>query len=360
MVIKPKITIHDIAEKLNITASTVSRALNDNPRISEATKKAVLKTAKQLNYQPNNIAAALRHGRSHLVGVIVPTADRAFFASIVRGIEEVANKLHYNIIVSHSYDNFEKEVKTIDAFLSTRVDGIIASIGKNTETFDHFRKVHEMGIPIVLFDRTTDDLEVSRVVIDDHLGAYKAVEHLIQQGCRRIAHFTSPKKISIFKERLRGYVDALKDHGIPYDEELVVQSNLQLEDGRESMKKLLTLQDRPDAVFSASDYGAIGAMQVLKENNIKIPEQVALAGFSNDPFTSFTDPPLTSVDQLSLTMGNITAELFFDHFRPREKKFVPQKTILKPELIIRQSSLKKDLASELVQAAAGKNGQKKG
>jgi LacI family transcriptional regulator len=360
MVLKPKITIHDIAEKLNITASTVSRALNDNPRISEATKKAVLKTAKQLNYQPNNIAAALRHGRSHLVGVIVPTADRAFFASIVRGIEEVANKLHYNIIVSHSYDNFDKEVKTIDAFLSARVDGIIASIGKNTETFDHFRKVHEMGIPIVLFDRTTDDLEVSRVVIDDHLGAYQAVKHLIQQGCRRIAHFTSPKKISIFKERLRGYTDALKDHGIPFDEELVVQSNLQLEDGRESMKKLLTLPQRPDAVFSASDYGAMGAMQVLKENNIRIPEQVALVGFSNDPFTSFTDPPLTSVDQLSVTMGNITAELFFEHFRPREKKFVPQKTILKPELIIRQSSLKKPPTSEPVAATAGRNGQKKG
>jgi LacI family transcriptional regulator len=359
MVIKPKITIHDIAEKLKITASTVSRALNDNPRISEATKKAVLKTAKQLNYQPNNIAAALRHGRSHLVGVIVPTADRAFFASIVRGIEEVANKLHYNIIVSHSYDSYEKEVKTIDAFLSARVDGIIASIGKNTETFDHFRKVHEMGIPIVLFDRTTDDLDVSRVVIDDHLGAYKVVEHLIQQGCRRIAHFTSPKKISIFKERLRGYMDALKDYGIPYDEELVVQSNLQLEDGRESMKKLLALQERPDAVFSASDYGAMGAMQVLKENHIKIPEQVALAGFSNDPFTSFTDPPLTSVDQLSVTMGNITAELFFEHFRPRDKKFVPQKTILKPELIIRQSSLKKPLPPEPMAAAAGRNGQKK-
>ncbi|WP_207433284.1 LacI family DNA-binding transcriptional regulator [Sabulibacter ruber] len=337
---KPKVTIHHIAEKLNITASTVSRALNDNPRISEVTKKAVLKAAKQLNYQPNNIAAALRNGRSYIIGIIVPTADRAFFASVVRGIEEIANKLNYKVIICQSYDNYEKEVQTIDALLSARVDGIIASIGKNTENFDHYKRPQEKGIPLVLFDRTTDALEVSQVVIDDYLGAYKVVEHLIQQGCRRIAHFTSPKKVSVFKERLRGYTDALRDHDIPYDEELVIKSNLQLEDGRESMQKLLELDLKPDAVFSASDYGAMGAMQVLKEKKIRIPEEIALAGFGNEPFTSFSDPALTTVDQFSLTMGRITAELFFEHFKAGDKKLVPQKTVLKPELIIRGSSLR--------------------
>ncbi|GAB3533847.1 LacI family DNA-binding transcriptional regulator [Pontibacter brevis] len=338
---KSKVTIHDIAEKLNITASTVSRALNNNPRISELTRKAVLKTAKQLNYQPNNIAAALRHGKSHIIGIIVPTADRAFFSSVVRGIEDMANNLNYKVIICQSYDNYEKEIQTIDALLSARVDGIIASIGKNTENFDHFKRIQAEGIPLVLFDRTTDALEVSQVMIDDYLGAYKVVEHLIQQGCRRIAHFTSPKKVSIFKERLRGYMDALSDYGIPYDEELVVKSNLQLVDGRESMEQLLKLKERPDAVFSASDYGAMGAMQVLKENKFRIPQEVALAGFSNDPFTSFTDPALTTVDQFSMTMGKKTAEIFFEQLKSGNKTAVPQKIVLKPELVVRESSLKK-------------------
>lgn len=342
MAIKPKVTIHDIAEKLNITASTVSRALNDHPRISDATKKAVLKAAKQLNYQPNNIAAALRNGKSYIIGVIIPTADRAFFASVVRGIEEIANKLNYMVIICQSHDSYEKEVQIIESLLSARVDGIIASIGKNTETFEHYKRPLENGIPLVLFDRTTDALEVSQVVIDDYLGAYKVVEHLIQQGCRRIAHFTSPKKVSIFKERLRGYTDALKDHGIPFEEELVIKSNLQLEDGIASMQQLLALKERPDAVFSASDFGAMGAMQVLKERKIKIPQEVALASFGNDPFTSFTDPPLTTVNQFSVTMGKITAELFFEHFRNNGKELVPQKTVLKPELIVRASSQRQE------------------
>lgn len=331
-------TIHDIASFLNITASTVSRALNDNPRISKATRKAVLKAAKQLNYQPNNIAAALRHGKSHIIGVVVPTANRAFFASVVRGIEEIANKINYKVIICQSYDNYEREVQTINALMSARVDGIIASISKTTQKFSHFKKAQERGIPVVLFDRTTDALNVSQIMIDDHLGAYEVVSHLIAQGCRRIAHFTSPVKISIFKERLRGYIDALKDYNIPIDQELIIESNLQLEDGRRSMSHLLDLKDRPDAIFSASDYGAMGAMQVLKEHHIKIPDEVALAGFSNEPFTSFTDPTLTSVDQFSITMGKVTAEQFFEQLRVGTK-YLPQKTVLKPELIVRQSSL---------------------
>ena len=340
---KSKTTIHDIAEELNITASTVSRALNDHPRISDTTKKAVLKAAKKLNYQPNSLAAALRNGKSHIIGIIVPTADRAFFASVVRGIEEISNKANYKVMICQSYDIFDKEVMAVDALLNAQVDGIIVSLAKTTEKFDHFKRVQDKGIPLILFDRTTDKLNVSQVVIDDYMGAYKTVEHLIQQGCKRVAHFTSAMKISIYKERLRGYKEALENYNIPFREELVVESNLQLEDGRESMKQLLRLKELPDAVFSASDYGAMGAMQVLKENDYKIPDQIALAGFSNEPFTSFTDPPLTSVDQLSIVMGNVTAEVFFEQIAAVNKKFIPQTITLKPELIIRKSSVKKIL-----------------
>jgi len=339
---KEKATIHDIALKLNITASTVSRALNDHPRISEATKKAVIKAAQKLNYQPNHIAAALRNGRSNILGIIVPTADRSFFSSVVRGIEEIANKARYNVMICQTYDNYEKEVATIEALLSARVDGIIASYSKETQNFDHFLKIKERGIPLIFFDRSNDELEVSQVVIDDFLGAYKATEHLIKQGYKRIAHFTNTRKISIYKERLRGYKEALLANNIAIDDSLIIESNLQLEDGRNSMLQLLKLKERPDAVFSASAYGIMGAMQILHEHGIKIPDEIGLVGFSNEAFTSFTTPDLTTVEQHSLRIGNAAAEIFLEEITSHgDTKFIPQKIVLKPELIVRGSSVKK-------------------
>jgi LacI family transcriptional regulator len=338
---REKTTIHDIARKLNITASTVSRALKDHPRISTETKKAVLKVAEKLNYQPNHIAAALRNGRSNTIGIIVPSVDRSFFSSVVRGIEEVANKAKYNVMICQSYDNYEKEVQTINALLNAQVDGIIASFAKETDDFSHFLKVKEKGIPLVMFDRGNSDIEVSHVVVDDYLGSYKGVEHLIQQGCKRIAHFTSNKKISIYKDRLRGYREALEAYGLPFDQDLIVESNLQLEDGRESMEKLMRLPKLPDAVFSASAFGALGAMQVLKERNLRIPEDVALVAFTNEQFCDCTEPRITAIDQHSMRMGNAAAEIFLEEINHEDVKFIPQKIVLKPELIIRQSSLKK-------------------
>jgi len=338
---KEKTTIHDIAKKLNITASTVSRALNDNPRISEATKKAVQKTAQKLNYHPNQIAAALRNGRSNIIGVIVPTVDRSFFSSVVRGIEEIANQAKYNVMICQSYDDYEKEVATVEALLRSRVDGIIASFAKQTKDFDHFLKAKARGIPVILFDRSNDELEVSHVVVDDYLGAYKATEHLIQQGCTRIAHFAGAQRISIYRDRLRGYKDALLSHGLPFTQSLVMESNLQLDDGRNSMAQLLKNKEIPDGVFSASAFGILGALQVLKEKSIRVPQDVALVGFSNEPYTSFTEPSISTVEQHSLRMGNSAAEIFLEEVLDEDKKFIPQKIVLKPELIVRQSSMRK-------------------
>lgn len=338
---KKKSTIHDIAKKLNITASTVSRALNDHPRISEATKKAVQKAALKLNYQPNNIAAALRNGRSNIIGLIVPTIDRSFFATIVRGIEEVANASRYNVMICQSYDNYEKEVANVQTLLNARVDGIIISHAKETKDFEHLRKVREKGIPVIMIDRTNDKLEASQVVVDDFLAAFNATEHLIEQGCRRIAHFTSILKINIYKERLRGYKEALLNHGIAYDDALLIESNLQLEDGRNGMLQLLSLPQPPDGVFSASAYGIMGALQILNEKGIKVPQEIALIGFTNESFTSFSQPALSTVDQHGLRMGNAAAEIFLEEIADEDKKFIPQKIVLKPELIIRESSLRK-------------------
>jgi LacI family transcriptional regulator len=339
---KDKVTIHDIARKLNITASTVSRALQDHPRISDDTKKAVLKVAQKLNYQPNHIAAALRNGRSKILGIIVPNVDRSFFSSVVFGIEEVANKAGYNVMICQSHEDVDKEVKTVDALMNAQVDGVIASFAKSTEDFSHFLKIKERGIPLVIFDRANDELGVSHVVIDDYLGAYKAVDHMIQQGCKRIAHLTSLKKISIYRERLRGYKEALVANNLPFDESLVIESNMQLEDGRKSMEKLLKLSKPVDGFFSASAFGAMGALQVCKEHGVAIPKEVAIVGFSNENFTSFSDPALTTVEQHSLEMGNMAAQLFFEQLSAKAtgKKILPQKIVLTPTLLIRESSLK--------------------
>lgn len=336
-------TIHDIAEELSITASTVSRALKDHPRISDSTKEQVIETAEKLNYQPNNIAAALRKGKSNIIGVIIPMADRNFFASIIRGIEEVVNQAGYRVIISQSNDSAEKEKQNITALLESQVDGILASYAKETTNFSHYEEITKRNVPLILFDRlheTLESLEVESVVINDYLGAYKATEHLIEQGCRRIAHFSGYQQVSIYKERRRGYEEALKRHNIPIDEDLIIESNLKLEAGRDLGRKVLSWDELPDAIFSASDYGAVGAMEVLKSSDIRIPEDIAIVGFLNEPFTSFVEPSLTTVDQHGERMGQIAAQKYLDLMNKKKNNYAPSKTVLNPELIVRKSSLK--------------------
>src|SRR5699024_1214537 len=238
---KKETTIYDIADELGVTAATVSRALNDNQTISDSTKELVLETAKKMHYQPNSIAAALRNGKSNTVGIIVPSADRNFFSSVIGGIEDVVNKSGYNIIICQSNDSLEKEKASIKTLLGAQVDGILVSYAKETTNFDHYKEVIERNVPLVFFDRTNESLNVGSVVIDDYRGAFKATEHLINQGCKRIVHFAGPKNVSIYKERRRGYIDALQEHGIQVNKNRIIQCNLKLEDGRNLAKELLQL-----------------------------------------------------------------------------------------------------------------------
>lgn len=336
-----KVTIHDIAKKLEITASTVSRSLNDNPRISIKTKNRVLKMAKDLNYKPNNVATALRNGKTQIIGMLVPLIDRAFFSSIIRGVEEVANTLNYHVIVSQSYESYENEKKAIKAFLNAQVGGIIASISKTTTDFNHLQDVIQGDIPLILFDRTLPQLHTGQVVIDDYHGGYLATIHLLEQGCRKIVHFTSEHNLNIYKERYRGYVDALKEYNILLDENLVLTGSLQLAEGRSHAAYLLQKDITFDAIFSASDYCALGAIQVFKERGINVPEDVAIIGFSNEPFTSYTDPSISTINQFPHVMGTTIANLFFEALNANKKSDVSKKIVIQPELIVRQSSLKK-------------------
>jgi len=336
-----KTTIHDIARELDITASTVSRALQDNPRISDTTKEAVVQMAEKLNYQPNSIAAALRHGKSHIIGIIIPRANRNFFASIIRGVDQVANKAGYKVIISQSNDSTEKEKANITTLMEARVDGILASYALETQDFAHYKEIVDRGVPLILFDRlheTLESLEVGAVVVDDYLGAFKATEHLINQGCKEIVHFSGPQHVSIYKERRRGYEEALKRHGLPIDDNLIIESDVKLEAGRELGEQLATQENLPDAIFSASDYAAAGAIELLKEHKIRVPDDIAIVGFSNEPFTSFLK--LTTVDQHAEEMGERAAQLFLDRVEEDTATRAQSKTLLNPELIIRKSSMK--------------------
>ncbi|WP_445748520.1 LacI family DNA-binding transcriptional regulator [Polaribacter sp.] len=338
MVIKKKTTIKDIANVLNISAAAVSKALHNDSRISEKTKKAVKQVAENLNYQPNHLASALRSGKSKLVGVIVPRTNSNFFSSVIQNIEEILNKEGYNIIITQSNESYKKECASIDALLFTQVDGIIASMANETVNLDHFEKIKAKGIPLIMFDRGENDLNVDYVGIDDYYSSHLIVNHLVEQGCKRIAHIGGFKHTRIFNNRIRGYVDALQKHNLPLDKELLLESNLTIEDGRQKMLQLLALNKRPDAVYVAGDYAALGALQVLNETNINIPNEIALVGFGNEPFTGMVTPTISSIHQFSEEIGKKAAETFLSYVDKETIKQTLNKIILNAELIVRESS----------------------
>lgn len=338
---KNKTTIKDIANVLNISAAAVSKALHNDSRISEKTKKAVRQVAENLNYQPNHLASALRSGKSKLVGVIVPKTNSNFFSATIHNIEEVLNKEGYNIIITQSNESYKKECENIDTLLFTQVDGIIVSMANETVDLQHFEKVKQAGIPLITFDRGENDLNVDYIGIDDYDSSHRIVDHLVEQGCKRIAHIGGFKHTRIYNNRIRGYIDALEKHNLPLEKELLLESNLSTEDGRNKMQELLALDKKPDAVYVAGDYAALGALQVLNEKNIKIPDEIALVGFGDEPFANMVTPKMTSVNQHSYQIGKIAAEKFLEYTKQNQIQQTLQKHILKTELIIRESSLKK-------------------
>ncbi|GAA4383949.1 LacI family DNA-binding transcriptional regulator [Hymenobacter koreensis] len=334
-------SIADLAQELGLSVSTISRALNNAFDVSEATKAQVWALAEKLNYQPNSLAAALRRGRSNMLGVIVPHINGAFFPAVVHGIEEVASQAGFSVLICQSTEDVAREKKHVEALLKAQVDGILVSMSNTTQDFAHFERVRSQGTPLVFFDRMPDFPQACGVVANDYRGAYQVMEHLIAQGCRRIAHLAGPQTVNTTLDRFRAYQDALLAHGLPYDPSLVVPlANSGVEAGGAAMQQLLQLPSRPDAVFSAYDFPAGGAMQVLEERGFRVPEDIALAGFSNEPFTTMVKPRLTSVDQRGKQMGEAAVQLFLQLVK-RSEVFTGQRIVLKPQLVVRESSLHK-------------------
>ncbi|MEL0457351.1 LacI family DNA-binding transcriptional regulator [Flavobacteriaceae bacterium SZ-1-7] len=338
-------TIYDIAERLNLTASTVSRALNGSNKISEATRQLVNDTAAEMNYQQNFFAKALKTGRSFNVGVIVPRIDIDFFGSVIRGIAEELNPYGYNVIISQTYDNGQLEEENINSLLNIQVDGIFMSISNsdvdNTKVFDDTSK---KNVPFIFFDRKKDIKGISTITVDDYKGAYLGTKHLIDQGCQRIAYFTNNHLLQIFKNRFLGYKQALEDHHIEFDESLIVEVPLSVIEGRKKTKQLLQKKQPPDAIFAVHDYPALGAIQEIKANGLRVPEDICVVGFSNEPFTQFMELPITTIDQSPLEMGRIAAKIFLENIKNKSKKIKSEKhVVLTPELIIRKSSLRSNI-----------------
>ena len=302
-------TIVDIARKLRISPSTVSRALADHPDIRKETKERVQRTARELRYSPNPIARSLKSSQSAMIGVLVPEIKHDFFSSAISGIEEVAYHSGYTIIVCQSNESFEREVVNTNALMHARVAGIIVSISQCTKNGDHFEEVLKRQMPLVFFDRVCDGVNASKVVIDDRKSAFDAVSYLIGKGYRRIAHLAGPKDLGICHLRRAGYVDALAQHLMPIAESLIRYGGLHEQDGYNSMDSLIKDRLLPDAIFAVNDPVAIGAFQRIREARLRIPADVAIMGFSNNKVTGLVDPPLTTVDQPSFEMGKTAAEI---------------------------------------------------
>jgi LacI family transcriptional regulator len=344
LLMSEKVTIYDIAKKLNVTAATVSRAFNTNSKISNNTRKLVLDTATKMNYKQNKIAQALRSGKSNYVGVIVPRIDSNFFALVIRGIEEELHSKGFQIIICQTHEDENREIENITTLLNAQVDGILMSVSNSTkEIRSAITQVISNNIPLIFFDRQLDVDNISSVTIDDFEGGYLATKHLIESGCTKIAHFAGDQSLAIFKSRLKGYKKALRDNGIPFNKSYVIRTKSNVDAGILATKTLLELDSPPDAIFSSSDFAALGAIQELKEQNIRIPEDFCVVGFGNEPFTKFMELSISSVQQSPEVMGSMTAKVFLEQMNTNLK--MGKKVVLVPELLIRKSSNRKSSTS---------------
>jgi LacI family transcriptional regulator len=329
-------TIKDIARELKVSPSTVSRALKNHPDISEETKRAVNELAEKLNYQPNAVALSLKQQRSNTIGVIIPEIVHYFFSSVISGIEDVAYDAGFNVIICQSNEMADREKANVKTLLASQVDGILVSVSKETKDLGHLQKIRENKVPLVFYDRVISGFKADQVIIDDFDAAYGATRHLTDTGRKRIAHFAGPQNLLIGQQRKEGYKKALEDAGIHLGESLVYEAD-NFEKARLAVLKILETDTEIDGIFAVNDLTAIGAMQTLQKRRIKIPDEVAVVGFSDGRFSGITEPTLTSVDQHGYEMGTVATRMLLKRIRSKED-YPFETKVLEANLIVRGSS----------------------
>ncbi len=335
------ITIYDIAKELNLSSATISRGLKGHRSISEETKKRIVLKAEELGYRSNTFASNLRKQKTHTIGVIIPRMNSNFVSSVLAAVEKVANDFGYNVIISQSIENVGKEKLNAQTLFDYRVDGVLVSLAYDTDNIKHLDKFIKKKTPVIFFDRVMESDDIPSVVIDNFKSGYDLTQHLISQGCTRIMHVTGNQKRNVYRDRFEGYRKALEEAGIDFTEDLLIVGELTEAAGIEAAETILKMKPLPDAIFSANDICAASCMQVLKQNGIRIPEDIAMAGFNNDPVSRLTEPNLTTVNYPAFRMGEIAATNLINHLQGVSSIFDTHKIILKSELLIRDSSLKK-------------------
>ncbi len=336
---KKRTTIYDIAEKLNITASSVSRALNDSSHVNETTKKLIIKTAAELNYKRNTLASNLRKGQTKTIGVVVPRINQNFFSNVIAGIEETTYQKGYNLIICQSNESHEKEIKCVNTLINQHVDCIVISISVDTYDFKHLQNVLDQGIQLIQFDRVADELETMKVINDNEQASFEAVCHLIEQGYKKIALLEGPQNLDVFRQRKIGYLNALKKYDMPIIDSFIIENAWTKELGAAATRKLLSLPDLPDAIFaSTSDFSALGVLEVANDLSINVPAKLGICGYSNEAFTEITSPSITTIDQFSMYMGKTIANLYFQEMENNDTVVIPKIISIKPKLIVRSST----------------------
>ncbi len=335
-----QVTIKDLARHLNISVATVSRAMRDMPEIKAETRDAVLKLAKEWDYQPNLLATNLVKNRTKTIGVIVPDLAYHFFASVIKGIEEEAIARGYSLLLTQTSELYERELTNVQNLSRGQVEGFIVSISQETTDFEHLKRLQRKGIPLVFFDRDADEIDVPKVMVDNVGAAYEATKHLIQNGSKRIAFLAGPSNVTVSNLRQSGYEKAIQDSGLDLDESLVVHGNYNLQQAIELTNELFELKNPPDGLVVVSDRLAVGAIVALRKKNIRIPEDVAIVSFNDEPICTIVTPTLTSVSQPTFEMGKMAIVLLINQIENPDGLDKPEVKVFKTELKIRESSLR--------------------
>lgn len=335
------VTIKDIAKELGLSTSTVSRALRDSYEISPETKKMVLEYAAKINYRPNPIALSLKEKRTRSIGIIVAEIANSFFSQIINGIESIAYDKGYNVIITQSHESFERELINVQYLASRSIDGLLISLASETRDLSHLKNLHDRGYPIVFVDRVVDEMDTHKVTVDNKKGGYDATKHLIERGFKNIAAVANSEYLSITRERLGGYQAALEDHKMKYDTSLVkycLHGGLVYSEVEEALDSLFKQKKKPDAIFAAADKLTTNCLRYFKAKGIRVPEDVAIIGFSNIDLTELLSPSLSVVRQPAFEMGQVATELLLNLIESKRPVKEFDTKVLPPDLFIRDST----------------------